>query len=717
MATGDILSVAINAGGRSGTGTVEGFVDGAAYAFGTRGSTSTSNCYFTVESPSVDNALNPTTVTRTVYGTIVERSPGTANPNETESGGDLVFVFALDEPIYDGDTITACNLKAGLVTNSGSGGGSETSAAYTGSVTNNSTREYPLPRVQWDMMPWDRVTGDFRVAVLAGHKFGIRAVRLTATGAVSAHSQSVIVTSQTIRQFSLTEKYLSAWAATIPIAGFTQGEKINLKAEPYSIVGGTTMDTDDNSAHYVVAGDGPIYVVCDKTGALRQYAVVNAGTGDDGTGVVSGTLATAEASPYATIKGAIDDDATCVYLQGSPHSFADRSTVKTTDQWIEVRPHPSEASEVVVSVPSSFPNPACVRIKFFDVRITPAGPFGFFYAPGRPGHYIAAERCVGSSGTTLAECWVDFDGVFFKDCEFEDGTAWKLTSMGTDRFRFWHDGNLVTNTGPLKAWWRLAGCEIEDGTLIEDNAAEGDEPYNSIIASTSFTKQRGTITLFSQSASAKPWMVNVLIEGVTADVSPGQLLSIAEDSAFDIDHPIISHVTVVGQRSNLFYNSSGSTAYYSRDILFTGGIFTELDTKHDDFGTPDANRIGRWEFNYGCGLRGNMSIQDNFDPEYPGYPWVLTGDPDFVDDLTGSTGGGDYHLGPDTDAPLLPANDVVTMTCDMDGVTWRNDGTDRAGAFNVLPTSARPIYPAAAGRRVGVTTSRRPNGPVRGRRP
>lgn len=686
MATGDITAFVVQAGGRSVSVTIDNFVDGAAYNYGIAGATGTSKFYFVVTSDSFDATGSPSTRNRTIYGVATERTPGAATKNETESGGDLIVLVALSEPVYNDDTISSIAVASAWCTNSGSGGGSETSNAYTGSVTNSSTRDYHVPFGQWDMMPWDRVTADFRVAFQAFHIHGIACVKFTATGAGSSHSETATVTTQTARQSSRTSLYTSAFEATIDISGFTQDEKINLKAEVFPRVGDTKLNTDDNSALYVISGYAPIYVVCDKNDTLRQYAVVNVSTGNDGTGVVSGTLATAEANKYATIKAAIDGNATCVYLEGAAHNFASRSSTKTYNQWIEVLPHPDEASAVTVTVTGTFPSPAAVRLKFQDITLAVSTNLSVFYASGKPGWYLAFQDVTFATGTTVAENIVDFDGLYYKDCVFANGSQWKLTTAGADRFRYWFDGCDIDSAGVFGgAVWRFVACQLDGAIQWLLTASEGTKPHNVCILHSEITNYGGSsqIQWFSYATQQGNAMVGNVIEADTSDVTPSQLLSICEDSAFDIDHIIIAHNTIVGERSNIFYQSTGSTTYYSRGLLIVGNIFTELDTKHDAFGTPNANRIGRWDMNYGCGVRGNMSIQSNFYPEYAGVPWNLEGTPDFVDDQTGAAGGGDYTLGDASDAlNLLAAGDGATVLCDLYGTLYRNDGTDAAGAIN-----------------------------------
>lgn len=684
MAAGDILSCAINADGRSGTAVVAGVGVGGTYLYDAANSElvneATAKIAFSVTSDSL-SGTTPTTVVRASYGAITQRVAGTAGLDETAGGGNVTIKFALSEPIYNDDTVT-CAFLAGWYTQGGT-----PSNAGTPSVTNNSTLDYFVPFGQWDIFPAEIVHTNFRVAFTPLHIYRTKAVKFTAVGATSGHSQTATVTDWSSRLCPETNLYVSAFEATIPIAGYTQGEQINLRSQVYQGVGDTPMDTDDYSADVEATGRGPRWVVCDKNSTLRAYAVVNASTGNDGTGVVSTTLATAEAAKYATIKAAIDADATTIYLEGTAHNFASRAVTKTTNYWITVEPHPSEGGTVAVTINAAFCGTLCHRLRFRNVTIKLSASNSVFYGADRD-EYLFFDGCAHDANTfTAAEGHVDYNGVYFRDCTFDDGAKWKLAQSASDKFRFVLDGCVIPTAGVVGAFWRIAGCVITGCTKITMAVAAADtKPTNVLVMSNKIMGYGGDgqVELFSFASQTGHAFVGNILEGITASVTPGQLLSICEDAPYDIDHVIIAHNTMVGERQNIFYNSSGSTAYHSRGIAFIGNICQELDTKHDVFGTPNANRVGRWWFNYGTRMRGNLTIDVNFPPEWPGVNFSSGGTPDFTDDKTGTTGSGDYSLSPSSDAiGLITANDAM-IGFDMLGLAITND----AGALQIQDAGA-----------------------------
>lgn len=200
MATGDIIAVAVRADGWSLDVTIEGFTTGATYSYGTPPATAKFTC--TVTSEGYTGTTLGTT-SRTIYGTKTVRKPypDHATLDETVSGSDIVVRVALSEQIYNDDTLDRVQIAAAWATNAG--GASETSAAYdtTTTFTNNSTQDYPVAFGPWDIVAGvankERVKSDFVMAFNAFHGHGIAAVKLTATGVTSGHSQTATVTTQT----------------------------------------------------------------------------------------------------------------------------------------------------------------------------------------------------------------------------------------------------------------------------------------------------------------------------------------------------------------------------------------------------------------------------------------------------------------------------------------------------------------------------------------
>lgn len=678
-ATGDILSVTVNADGRSATVRVAGVGTGGTYLYDAVNADlrikASAKIVLAVTSDSFSGGVLGST-SRLSYGAITQRTPGVTTANETVAGSDLDIVIALAEPVFNDDTVTATFLSAWYTKS-----GTPSNARASFSVTNSSTLDYYIDFGQWDILPAERVTGDFRVAFSPRHMFGTDMVRFTATGGTSGATYTANVSTETKRLHAATGLYTNCHEITVPIAGFTQGEQINLRAEVFPLVGDTKTDTNDYSADYEVSGHTPIWVVCDKSNTLLTYGFVTVAAGG---GTASTTLATAQADPFPTIKAAIDAGATMVYLNGLAHDFASRSTAKTGNFWTTVQPAPGNAGVVAVRFTGSFPNTRVQRLKFKNVTTTVDGTTATPY--GELGsRYLAMENViVDTLGFTLAEGPVDFDGIYYRDVTWVDGSKWKLSTAGGDRFRRSYDGCRIPTAGEMKAFWRMMGCFIDGTAAIQDTAAEGIKPFNVLIEGNKLMNCQAPISLFTWQDQTGSSLIGNVIEGT--DLGGGQLLSIAEGSTFICDHVTRAHNTQSGARSNLFYNDNGSTAYFSRGIRNVGNIDFELDTKHDLFPPANAARIGRWWYAFGTSSSGNFSLQQNFPPTWGGINFVLTGTAGFVNNRSGTTGGGfgDYRLTPNSSAARILEAGTRVVRYDLIGNEIPNDGSGAAGAYPLI---------------------------------
>jgi len=185
----------------------------------------------------------------------------------------------------------------------------------------------------------------------------------------------------------------------------------------------------------------------------------------------------------------------------------------------------------------------------------------------------------------------------------------------------------------------------------------------------------------------------------------GTMVTVNADGATgDVSHMICHNNTCAGffnnGRSNFHYED-GATARTSKLQSVKGNIFVQMNTKGDRFVT-DGARVGNWGFLYGVGCQGNMTMYidatsgglgSEFAQEYPGlgcsYGTSSTtrNDPLFVayagTTNSGSTpiagaGGGDYNLQSGSPAKALVSNAVLAR--DYAG-TARPASGDSAGAY------------------------------------
>lgn len=714
MATGDITAIVIRADGFSADVTIENWADKnvASYDEGTL--PDSGKMKLTVVSESYVSPPTLSTASRIVSGTLVMRKayPNEASFDETISGSDLVVRIAFTDCIYDDDknggagtsgTDPVAVITAGYIT---AGDASETNAHAGLTCTNNSTLDYPKVIGQWDWANtpfFKRVESDFNMAFRARHGFGIASVYLQALGVSSAVDTNSHKTAPTL-QVCQNGLYHESYQQSVTLSGYTQAENITLKAIAYPVVGDadSILDTSTNTvAEDRIRGLTEITCTCDKTGALKTYAVVTT-TGNDTTGVSSTTLATAEATPYLTIGAALTDNATVIYVRTGSHDIMGTNPSGTTaiDYWREVRPHPSDAAS------------------------------GIDLARGSSNQqYIASKLAYmgftgGISGTGWLHGGTTFNRILlFEDCEqnvaslptvgfgYNSDGVWFVnnTGMGVDsylsfsnsRVAYSFTGCTMDGTFNSNAWYTQVACDISTSTVrIYDKPVANPAPdqnnvffeFNSI---KNVTSTSAHITYAGNLVDLDSWSY---IGNVIESKSGGQSVVWfgGDSSQVSVTNIIMSHNTVAGQRCNLFYNDSGSSANIRNNIWCTGNAFRSYNIKSDLYSTANGNRIGNWAMLNGVGYRDNVydgtesaSFTGDYDAVNVSYEVAKDstfGQMGYVDEQSldlGGAGNGDYT--PDTGS-VLTGHTLINpfITYDLNG----NPINSEIGAIQIVVAAA-----------------------------
>jgi hypothetical protein len=676
MATGDITATIPNLDGGAVDLLIEGFTTGATWDVGEGAGTAlfdldNADAILTLTGPgyNTDGTVN-SSATYTSRLNAVRRKPypDDASEDQDTSGSDLDIRFNADRWLWSGYTATLTASTA-LVTNAG--GASQTSNALSGAaVTNSSTLAPPKVIAQWDLqtsVPAQRVTADFTVGIEAYYHFGIACVEFTATGATSSHEQTVRVTTKTARQSANTSLWGEAYEATIPIAGFTQGETITINAVVKPNVGpsASVLDTADTTgADNEILLRSNLSFTCNKTGALDQFAYVDTSTGNDGTGVVSGTAATAEASPYATIKGALDDGANIVRCTTGTHTIA-APAVSSADYWVFVEAAPSATVTVQTSANLLYKTKRlCIR----NVTLNTA----HFWDGENTDRWLWIDNCTVSQTSTTVGFGYRSKGVYITECS---GSFADLLSFSSSRVAYAFDGCSFTDFANTDCSYRMTRCvgdvffsqkatanpaPTQDGFIVSFNALE--------------VADRDDNCIFLNSGSAIDISTGFAVVGNTIErhgtgTSTAPAVQIYADlNENDCTNIMLLGNTVVGQRINFAYNSVGTVSLVRSNLLFIGNAAEDgSNIKGDTFGTPNSNRVGNFPTQHGTGVFHNRSHQTTFpanDSSASGARGFLGPNTidyagltalGFVDDQSlnsaGNAGGGDYT--PDTGSVLI----------------------------------------------------------------
>lgn len=687
MATGDILSAVVRADGWSMDVTIEGFTTGATYDFGSLDDTPATVAapMFSVavvsEGYSAAGVLG--TINRTVYGTHVVRKPypNQASKDETVSGSDLVVRVALSESIYNDDknggagtsgTNPAVTISAAWATNTG--GAAQTTAAATAlACTNNSTLDYPKVIAQWawgHTPAFRRVAAAFDIGCIAYHGHGIACVTLSATDAHAA-AVSGTVTSKTDHAMSTSGLHYESYDMAVPVTGMTQGDDITLRFIAYPVVGDADSITDTESVtdiFYSPNGNTRITCTCDKTGALIDYAVVST-AGNDTTGAKSTTLATAEASPYLTVGKALASGATVIYCRTGTHDILGSTPVSVTarNYYIEIAPYPSE-SVTLARGGGSFQYNKATKTRWSGFTITCASASGFLR--GTQDRILTFDNCTFST-TTLPSAGLGYQsiGVWFNNCTV-DGTDYLSTSNGGAMYNF--TGCAFTaDTVTCGVWRALVACSQSGASNTHFSvltATSTQEPTNLIAAHNKFVNcvQTSSHTFkFNYALTVGVAFVGNLME-ISQSSAAKSIEFFADGSLNAIDNAIVAHNTIVGNRSNFFYNDVGTAAVARTNCFVRNNALSSYNIKADLYGTPNANRIGNW-----AQLNG-VNTSDNV--------WDMTASASFINDWAGINS--KFH----TALALEAASTDLGFT---DDACYWGDGT---GNGDYMPTEASVLY-------------------------
>lgn len=728
MAVNDIKAVVVRDDGWSVDVTIEGWsaeVADIAYDYGDPDNAA-GNVAFTVVSEGYNSSGVLGTITRTVYGTETVRKPvpNQAELDETVSGADVVIRISLSEGIFDDDrnggagtsgTDPTVTFAAGWARHSGT---TDSNAATDFPVTNNSTLDYPKVIGQWDWAntpAWKRVESNFDMAFRARHGHGVSVVALTATGAISGNNPGQVVTALSATQHQ-NGMYSESYKFTgIPIAGFTQGENIVLRAVAFPVVGdeNSVLNTDANTTF----SDDPkgltqITCTCDKTGALKQYATVTT-TGDDGAGVVSSDPATADATPFLTPAAAIRGGATVVRVRTGTHQIMGGRGAGTLDYYVEVRPHPSDDPAGITLNRSEVSNNRQTRTRFlafigFTGEI--ATTAGNQYFDGElADRRILFEDCNFNTvvsqtipiGYRLVGMWFvnctglgnDDYGIFganpsiylMTGCSFTANPTSPVVSgtfIANDHTHAAGDIRVASNPSTT-----VPGASATDNVMWEHNLLTSLEPLNNVFA-------------FANDVSgSNASLLGNILECTALDRA--QWLIAGDGFTAPLEHLILAHNTSVGNRGNLFYNDEGSLPAVRTNVFMVGNAFENYAIKSDDFAAqPDGGRVGNWAQMYGVNHKDNRLdgvVSLSFMPEYHGLnvEYVLAadfvlGDIGYADNAgkNGSgLGNGDYTP---VGEQLLGKNTTLSyLSFDQQGNPFNSD-------VGAVQTGAAPQPPSAA---------------------
>lgn len=603
-------------------------------------------------------------------------------------------------------------------------------------VTNNSTEASPKPIANW-IMPHRLVVGDtVDLEVIAFHRDAragsqVACVLFSATDGTTTVNQLVASTAVSGRAGD--KHPVISYKAALDISTLDPGLiTCNAKVYPWLGDAASVADSADSS---VAREFSPRYFLRDTTLAAAPPLAYVATTGNDSTGVVSTDPATAKASPFLTVKGAIDgihtalsattgidgaqvrignDGGTPFVLGSSVAARAQKCAALTITRDPDVARANARVSLGAASYRPRFGSGGTLlaplttgALRLADVGVQRSGAL-YFQGEAATQLEIIMEDVDwdqnGASTTWLSNAHDYLFGVTFSNF----GGANPLAA-GTYEHRCIRGVSLGRVGGVNLEQWLIVGCDIDqiNGIAVNTRTASG-----SITAFNRFQSPTTTtcLTLGGSADVENVAIVQNIFEWTAA--TAGDVIGVSNDNATgNNSHIVIHHNTFVGAfsagRANLFYDE-GDTPRTSKLMSVKGNIFVQINTKSDvmrgaNQGGEDAStRTGNWAFEHGVGCAGNFSqwidaasggIGSSFAQEYPGLSCDIgasssaPNDPMFVDDqgttyngstYTAGAGGGDYAL--QAGSPAIGLLPVAVLSHNLAGDA-RPTTNDNAGAY------------------------------------
>lgn len=657
-----------------------------------------------------------TTVTRTVWGTKQLRQPH-PNPtvnDETSSGGTLTLRVFLSDVIYSGETVTAV-IGSGVYTS-----GADSTNAYSGSVTNNSTLAYSVARTiaNWSAPGWQRITGStFTVRAVAFQRHAQRGlpvacVVFTATDE-SSNTASVSVPYPTVDRWNTfgDRAAVTEYIAAIPTSGLTQGQKITVNFIAYPWVGDSsaTMNTGDGVNSQPTPLYAPQTYVLDKTGAYGSVvAVVDPAGSDSNSCAVTEASFNVNSPPPAclTINGAAAKMVTAnnsnfsranaagtMYLKAGTYNWTGASNSisnTTSNEWLQIMPFPGVSRSSVTiggqsgnggfgtrctSGSTNCGTPVRLKGVTVDVSSAPVQIFNGSTYLWLDGNSLRANGTAPVYQVTIT---------YATNNDFGDTWSVGLGPFSTVNaaWALVRGNGLGAGPSSLHVYTAIGNTNTTSNKVLNithqgsHTAPASNQPilafnrWHSLNVATT-----GTLGFLSTMNTAIGAVIaQNIFESTTTSASLVGMVAHDGSTSTPVPNVMLWHNIFVGGRINRAYNDSGSTLRLRRLWSEIGDIRDQEAIKSDTFPTENAARIGNWQVLYGSGRRSVYNL------EAPGFAATATFQMEF---------GGLFSYNPAITGGQPPSSGTTALTATGYVSRQAYDGTNAgAGDGNYRLTSA-----------------------------
>lgn len=624
-----------------------------------------------------------TTYTETLYTTKRVRQP---YPNQASLTTNTV---ALSDYVYSTDTLSG--------------------------VTNSSAEASPQPVANWAMVDRRVVGNSLPLEVVAFHRNGVACVEFRATD--GTNTVTSVVSSLSISGATGDQFPVLVYAATLDITSLTDNANITVNAKVFPRIG-AAASINDSANGTAARSFSPRTFRKNTSRAAAPFLVYVSSTGNDTTGAVSQTEATAAASPVLTLNGAFSRARTVlgttagsldgleIRLTEGTWTLSANPTANTVNAAVTITNAPGAAkANTTYSTGGGNFHCNCTYIRWKGITFLRANAFSIFSTAG--GHYTVEDVAFNNNSQTSATGSTANTGGYWFGVTLSNYSGTTTTiGPGTLEIRMLRGvvGGTANNSSAFEGYLVLSSH------LTGVRAGYGARGTSGlIIAFNRFSSMGSSAGPTFSTDQANDNTVNAaFVQNVweyTSSTSNTMISNSADSGANDTTHCIMWHNTFAGYftygRNNILYNETSGDPRTHKLNSFVGNLHVQINTKHDIFcganlGLPDAStRIGGWSYLYGVGCRNEFSrYQDaatgTFSQEYAGIGSSLGtassgagNDPLFTSYAATTTagaagaGGGTYTLQTGSPAKSFVTDSPVPI--DFAGNT--RTGTVSAGAY------------------------------------
>lgn len=635
-------------------------------------------------------------VTETLHVTARVRQPGSASPTADQ--------VALSDYIYAGDV--------------------------TPNLSNVSTRDYPYAQFAWAVPDRQEIKGNsipLRIAVAHRHARGgkpVAAVRFIVRDHLGAEAD-LLVTSCTPQTYATSGLTASVYEGTVDItalsatgapssSGGTDGKTFIIDAEFRPWVGTAHMISAITTGKE--ADQNTTLTFGNNRDDWRKtvYAYVST-TGNNGSGVISETAATAQAAPFATTaaaglalrnwhaantgRGAMDGSVIRLEEGTHVHGTWTRRTCDHYAMTMEGAPGTNHAAVIYTDGGSNTDNSFASKIALKNLTLRKSG--------------ATSVRMLDSGSTDADVSYIALENVVF-----DSGGN---TPAGSIIYRYgvsYYEG--CSQNARLSTANKVIGCTGEFLQAGTTACLASRIPSGQINPNTA-ARAEGLFVGWSFITANKADYLQVLSVGHGTDVlgmafvgnvmevygsasGPAVLINGDGNTVSSKNINMIGN-TVLGGRMNLSYTDAGGAVRRDHLSVLRFNIFYEKNHKSGDFfgydtDTPNPVRIGNWNVRYGVSACANTVLRGESRPNTgtPYYPMSWLGDVaplgslagsisapltvGFADDQSSNSGAGDGDYTPvtTTDLSRVPAG-LAPWPVDLMGRVIAGDGSAFAGAM------------------------------------